>query len=147
RGFGCKRPGGAIEHGDYRRLPADQIGRQFRHSILPPFGPAEFNRHVVAFDVSGSLKPLRNASRRLTLFSAELPPINPITGIAARRARPASAHATTAPPSAASNSRRPMVTVIRPSRARCVNGTIPPQERAVFTFKGGTMLEFARRHC
>jgi len=29
-------------------------------------------------------------------------------------------HVTAAPPSAASNSRRPMVTVIRPSRARCV---------------------------
>src|SRR5215831_275447 len=32
----------------------------------------------------------------------------------------ASGHAAAAPPSAASNSRRPMVTVIRPSRARCV---------------------------
>jgi len=30
-----------------------------------------------------------------------------------------------------------MVTVIRPSRARCVNGTIPRRERAVFTFKEG----------
>src|SRR6516225_4394122 len=38
-----------------------------------------------------------------------------------------------APPSAASNSRRPMVTVIRPSRARCVKGTIPRHERAVLT--------------
>ena len=37
-------------------------------------------------------------------------------------------------------SRRPMVTVIRPSRARCVKGTIPRHERAVFTFKGGRML-------
>src|SRR5262245_4151413 len=35
-------------------------------------------------------------------------------------ARAASAHATAAPPNAASNSRRLMVTVIRPSRARCV---------------------------
>src|SRR6516164_4032770 len=34
-------------------------------------------------------------------------------------------------------SRRPMVTVIRPSRARCVKATIPRHERAVFTFKGG----------
>src|SRR5262249_29838619 len=33
----------------------------------------------------------------------------------------------------ASNSRRPMVTVIRPSRARCVKGTIPRHERAVLT--------------
>src|SRR5262249_11542443 len=29
--------------------------------------------------------------------------------------------------------RRPMVTVIRPSRARCVKGTIPRHERAVLT--------------
>ena len=43
----------------------------------------------------------------------------------------ASGHATAAPPSAASNSRRPMVTVIRPSRARCVKGTISRHERAV----------------
>jgi hypothetical protein len=67
----------------------------------------------------------------------------------------ASGHATTAPPSAASNSRRPMVTVIRPSRARCVgNDTtpracslhvqagIPRHERAVFTFKQGRMACF-----
>src|SRR6516164_10141918 len=47
------------------------------------------------------------------------------------------AHRTTAPPSAASNSRRPIVTVIRPSRARRVDGTIPRHERAVFTFKEG----------
>src|SRR5262249_8472287 len=54
-------------------------------------------------------------------------------------ARAASGHAAAAPPNAASNSRRPMVTVIRPSRARCVKGTIPHQERAVFTFKEGRM--------
>ena len=46
---------------------------------------------------------------------------NPITGIAGCCARAASGHAA-APPSAVSNSRRPMVTVIRPSRARCVKG-------------------------
>src|SRR6516225_1785728 len=33
-----------------------------------------------------------------------------------------------------------MVTVIRPSRARCVNGRIPRLGRAVFTFKEGRML-------
>src|SRR6516164_1342190 len=47
-------------------------------------------------------------------------------------ARAASGHAA-APPSAASNSRRPMVTVIRPSRARCVKERIPRLQRAVFT--------------
>src|SRR5262249_9293215 len=55
-------------------------------------------------------------------------------------ARAASGHATAAPPSAASNSRRPMVTVIRPSRARCVNGRIPRHGRAVLQFKEGRML-------
>ena len=45
--------------------------------------------------------------------------------------RAASGHAA-ALPSAASNSRRPMVTVIRPSRARCVKERIPRLQRAVF---------------
>src|SRR5262249_49119969 len=57
---------------------------------------------------------------------------NPITGIAACCARAMSGHAATAPPSAASNSRRPMVTVIRPSRARCVKEKIPRLQRAIF---------------
>src|SRR6516225_8370699 len=57
---------------------------------------------------------------------------NPGTGIAGCCARAASGHAA-APPSAASNSRRPMVTVIRSSRARCVKGTIPRHERVVLT--------------
>src|SRR6516162_4814766 len=48
--------------------------------------------------------------------------------------RAASGHAA-ALPSAASNSRRPMVTVIRPSRARCVKERIPRLQRAVFTFE------------
>jgi len=52
-------------------------------------------------------------------------------------ARAASGHAAAALPRAASNSRRPMVTVIRPSRARCVKGTIPRHEGAVFTLKEG----------
>src|SRR5262249_15445766 len=57
---------------------------------------------------------------------------NPITGIAACCARAASGHAAATPPSAASNSRCPMVTVIRPSRARCVNEGYR-HERAVLT--------------
>src|SRR6516164_11268520 len=44
----------------------------------------------------------------------------------------ASGHAA-APPSAASNSRRLMVTVMRPSRARCVEGRIPREKLAVVT--------------
>src|SRR5262245_60272588 len=45
----------------------------------------------------------------------------------------ASGQVAAAPPSAARNSRRSMVTVIRPSRARCVKGTIARRERAVLT--------------
>src|SRR5262249_51698770 len=56
-----------------------------------------------------------------------------MVGRFASSARAASGHAAAAPPSATNNSRRLMVTVIRPSRARCVNGTIPRHERAVFT--------------
>src|SRR5262245_46512440 len=53
-------------------------------------------------------------------------------------ARAMSGHAAAAPPpSATNNSRRPMVTVIRPSRARCVKATIPRHEHAVFTSKEG----------
>ena len=61
----------------------------------------------------------------------------PVIGIAGCCARAASGHAAAAPPSAASKSRRPMVTVIRPSRARCVKGTIARREGAVFTLKEG----------
>ena len=76
---------------------------------------------------------------------SDIRPRNPITGIAGCCARAASGHAA-APPSAASNSRRPMVTVMRPSRARCVKGTIPRHERAVFTFKeAGCWLRPPRR--
>src|SRR5262249_17258006 len=49
---------------------------------------------------------------------------NPTTGTLGCCARAATGHAIAAPPSAASNSRRPMVTVMRPSRARCVKVTI-----------------------
>src|SRR5262249_42906755 len=71
---------------------------------------------------------------RLAVTSGDSLLRNPITGIAACCARAASGQAA-APPSAARNSRRPMVTVIRSSRARCVSGTIPRYERAVFTFE------------
>src|SRR5262249_52124326 len=56
-----------------------------------------------------------------------LAPRSAVCGIAGCCARAVSGHAPTALPSAASNSRRPMVTVIRPSRARCVkdNDTTP----------------------
>src|SRR5262249_34339912 len=77
-----------------------------------------------------SFKPWRNARKRSALPSGDAECRNPITGIAGCWACAVSGHAA-APLSAASNSRRPMVTVMRPSRARCVKGTIPRHERAV----------------
>jgi len=73
------------------------------------------------------------SSMRSVHCAADTPCSTPITGMAGCCARAATGHAA-APPSATSNSRRPMVTVIRPSRARCVNGTIARHRRAVFTF-------------
>src|SRR6516162_3231096 len=68
----------------------------------------------------------------------------PTTGSAGCCARATCGHIAAAPPSATSNSRRPIVTVIRPSRVRCVNGTIPRRESAVFTFEEAGS-EMARR--
>ena len=50
--------------------------------------------------------------------------------------RAASGHAA-ALPSAASNSRRPMVTVIRPSRARCVNNDTTPRACSLHVRRAG----------
>jgi len=61
--------------------------------------------------------------------------MNPTTGLAGCCARAAGGHDTAAPPSATSNSRRPMVTVMRPSRARCVNGTY--HATSVLSLTGG----------
>jgi hypothetical protein len=41
-----ERPRGAGGRGNHGHLSADQIGRQFRHSIFSPSGPAELDRHV-----------------------------------------------------------------------------------------------------
>src|SRR5262249_39757725 len=89
------------------------------------------------FDDSIIVRPWRKPATRWLASVSDALRRNPATGIAVCCVRTASGHAAAAPPSAASNFRRPMVTVIRPSRARCVKGTIPHQERLVFTFKGG----------
>src|SRR5262245_29462114 len=91
---------------------------------------------VAAFAASATLLPPLVAiteTRRPHASSGEPTVRNPTTGIAACCACAAIGHAALAPPSAASNSRLPMVTVIRPSRARCVKGRIPRHERAVLT--------------
>ena len=39
--------------GDHGHLSAHQIGRQCRQPIVVTFGPTIFDRHILAFDVSG----------------------------------------------------------------------------------------------
>src|SRR5262249_19241360 len=51
--------------------------------------------------------------------------------------RAASGHAAAAPPSAASNSRRPMVTVIRPSRAKVRKGNDTTSRACSLAVQGG----------
>src|SRR5262245_8554902 len=75
-----------------------------------------------------SRSPLRKAAPRYADAACDPALTSPTTGRADCCAR-------ATPPSAASNFRRPMVTVIRPSRARCVTERIPRLQRAVFTFE------------
>ena len=124
------------ERSQFCGMPADIVGSAAR--------PVRVDAHVAADD------PARLCQRLLECAEPGL-----IVGVVCARwqqhadaphalallrarccARAASGHAAAVPPSAASNSRRPMVTVIRPSRARCVKGKIPRYDGAVFTFRG-----------
>src|SRR5262249_24864402 len=101
-------------------------------TFLPSTNPASF-------------RPCRKGS---TIYAKPVAGVllrNPATGIAACCARTASGHAAAAPPSVAKDFRRPMVTAIRPSRARCVKERIPRYEGAVFMFKVGRMLDILLR--
>ena len=42
----------AAQRGDYGHLPADQIGGQVRQPIILSRRPAEFDRHVLTFDIA-----------------------------------------------------------------------------------------------
>src|SRR5262249_26777153 len=132
RGGGLGRAHGGILANDRCHLPVYQIRRECREPIELILRPAEFDRHVVAVDEPGFLQTVADSR-------------NPITGIAGCCARAASGHAAANPPSAASNSRRAMVTVMRPSRARvrkcndttprarCPNCVAPGQDSACFS--------------
>jgi hypothetical protein len=82
-------------------------------------------------------RPWRNPSSILALRSGEPVCRKPITGIATCCARAASGHAAAAPPSAAINFRRPILTGIYPFRARLpTERTIPRRRHAVFIWEG-----------
>ena len=65
---GC-RLGGEMRQGIFRRedhgdLPAHQIGRQLRHPIHLIFGQTEFDRHVLALDITGLLQALAKSAQQ-----------------------------------------------------------------------------------
>ena len=57
RGFGRECRWHAARCGDDGHPAADQIGRQFRQSIVLTLCPAVFDRDVLAFDVAGFAQP------------------------------------------------------------------------------------------
>ena len=101
-----------------------ELGRDFGKALGMSLYPAIFDRDRASFDPTELTQSLHEgigpfACRRV------LGTRNPMVGsLPACCARAASGQAAIMPPSAASNSRRPMVTVIRPSRARCVEAMI-----------------------
>ena len=72
-------------------------GRQLVHPYRDP--PKREARHVLAFDIAGSLRPLRNVVTRRVEALAEPPPITATIGIAGCCARTASGQANAVPPS------------------------------------------------
>src|SRR5262249_58878888 len=58
RGLGREHGGSPPAREDHAHLPADQIGRQCRQSVVVTFRPAVFDRHILAFDIARFLQTL-----------------------------------------------------------------------------------------
>ena len=86
-------------------LTLDQISRQSCQPVVLTFRKAIFDRYVLAFDIAGFFRPLRNATTKC----AAVPDVElwryPMTGLVGCCARAASGHAA-APPKSMMNSRR-----------------------------------------
>jgi hypothetical protein len=61
--LGRKRRSGTSERGDHGDPPTSQFGRQRRQSIGLIFGPAVFNRHVLALDIAGVFETLAKCAQ------------------------------------------------------------------------------------
>ena len=61
---GCLRRGGAASHGDHRCLTAKEFGYQCRHLIVLTLGPAIFDFHVLAIDISALREPFEKGSQQ-----------------------------------------------------------------------------------
>ena len=94
---------GRNEDGD---AAADEVVDKRRQPVGLAIGPAVFDRHVLAFDITGLTKPLAKCIGEVGKSAAVCPLRNPITGIAGCCARAASGHAAAAPPSSVMNERR-----------------------------------------
>ena len=121
---------GASDRDDHGDLSANQFGRQLRQPINLIFGPAVFDRHVLALDIAVSFRPWRNPRKR-SAFARQ--------AMRRRGTRsPASPAAARAPP-AATPPRRRAADELAPShhsitssaRASSVGGTSRPSIRAV----------------
>jgi hypothetical protein len=90
----------------------NQFRRKRRKLIDLVLSPAVFNRYVLAFDIAYLFEALTKGTQALC------PPKlrNPITGIVGCCAHAASGHATAAPPSSVTNSRRLMPNMGAPSQ-------------------------------
>jgi hypothetical protein len=93
----------------FSRLPSRLESRTHFGAYAEGSSRFPFPSTGLLMDVSHThrLKPLRNASRFLTLTCAELDPRNPITGIAACCARAPNDHATAPPSSVMTAARLP----------------------------------------
>src|SRR6516225_1738313 len=120
---------GAADYDDIDLRPqqiADQRG--YRFDIIPIM--AKLVGDVAPFDITEVAHPAHEFLAEWIVVRGSRPDVPDTRRLAAllrvRCKRPRGCRA-------AECDRRPMVTVIRPSRARCVNGTIPHHERAVLT--------------
>ena len=88
---------GAADRGDHGDLSANQFGRQRRQPIDLTFGPAVFDRHVLALDIAGFLQALAKCAQTVRVRAA----------MRCRETRsPASPAAARAPPAATPPPRR-----------------------------------------
>jgi hypothetical protein len=108
---------GRGDGGDHGGPSANKFGRQRRQSIHLILGPAVFERHILALDITGVFQALAKCAQRVLVAPGDLASSSPITGIAGCCALAASGHAAAVPPSSVMNSRRFIV-----SAESCLGG-------------------------
>jgi hypothetical protein len=124
--FGCQRLGQAAWCRDDCHAATNQIGRQFRQSVIAPFGPAIFDCRVLTLDVASFLEALtkRGDVRRKSIWRSGVEKSDHWHGglLCTRRERPRSRRAADerdelAAPHSITSSARPSSVIgkVRPS--------------------------------